>query len=86
MPNYHRFGWVHVRVLRFAVHGIEEHHHVELLRGPIQAAERVPEEQLYTAEAWEMILREILTGLKPFLDVEVDVLIEETLFAKRPAR
>ena len=45
-----------------------------------QAAERVPEEQLYTEEAWELILKEILTTLKPYLDVELDVLIEETVF------
>ena len=45
-----------------------------------QAAERVPEEQLYTSEAWELILKEILTTLKPYLDVELDVLIEETVF------
>ena len=45
-----------------------------------QAAERVPEEQLYTKEAWELILKEILTSLKPYLDIELDVLIEETVF------
>ena len=30
--------------------------------------------------AWKLILKEVLNGLKPYLDVEVDVLIEETLF------
>ena len=45
-----------------------------------QAADRIPEEKLTTAEAWELILREILGNLKPYLDVENEVLIEETLF------
>ena len=44
-------------------------------------ADRLPEEKLFTAEAWELILREILNSLKPYLDVELDVLIEELIFA-----
>ncbi len=42
-------------------------------------AERIPEETLFSADAWELILKEILINLKPFLDVEMDVLIEETV-------
>ena len=45
-----------------------------------QAADRVPEEQLVTVEAWNLILTEILAMLKPYLDVELDVLIEEAVF------
>ena len=45
------------------------------------AADRAcPEEFLWTENAWEMILREILSGLKPFIDIELDVLIEEILY------
>ncbi len=44
------------------------------------AAERISEEQLYTPEAWGLILKEILTELKPYLDVETEVLIEELFF------
>ena len=45
------------------------------------AADRIPEEMLVTTEAWELILQEILQSLKPYLDVKVDVLLEETLYA-----
>ena len=44
------------------------------------AADRVPEEKLYTTEAWSLILTEILTSLKPYLDIETEVLIEEAVF------
>ena len=40
----------------------------------------MPEEQLFTEHAWDWILNEILISLKPYLDVELDVVIEETLF------
>ena len=44
------------------------------------AAERIPEEAVFTAECWELILREILAAMKPYLDVELDVLMEEFVF------
>ena len=44
-------------------------------------ADRIPEDELVTDKAWELIVREIINSLKPYLDVEVDVLIEETIFA-----
>jgi len=44
-------------------------------------ADRVPEEVLVTESAWDSILQEILAQLKPYLDVETDVLIEELLFS-----
>ena len=44
------------------------------------AAERVPEEILVTEEAWALIMTEILQNLKPYLDIEQDVLIEEFFY------
>jgi hypothetical protein len=44
------------------------------------AADRVPEDLLVTGEAWRLIMLEILKICKPYLDVETEVLIEETLF------
>ena len=44
------------------------------------AADRTPEELMVTAEAWNVILKEILGVLKPYLDVELEVLSEETIF------
>ena len=44
------------------------------------AADRVPDEMLVTGDAWRLIMMEILKVCKPYLDVETDVLIEETLF------
>ena len=40
----------------------------------------MPEELLVTDQAWQLIVTEILTNLKPFLDVETDVLIEEMFY------
>ena len=50
------------------------------------AVDRIPEEVLVTADAWNMILTEILGMLKPYLEIEVEVLIEETIFTveKKP--
>ena len=45
-----------------------------------QAADRVPEEMVFTNECWDLILKEILTGMKPYLDIEIDVLMEEFVF------
>ena len=45
------------------------------------AADRFPEDALFSEGAWELILREILTLLKPYLEAESDVMIEETIFA-----
>ena len=42
--------------------------------------DRIPEELLVTTEAWTLILTVILRTLKPYLDVELEVLIEETIF------
>ena len=52
------------------------------------AADRAcPEEKLWTESAWNLILLEILVTLKPFLDVELEVLIEEVVFrANRQAK
>ena len=45
------------------------------------AAERaVPEEQTFSNEAWELILTELLTALKPYLDIEVELTIEELVY------
>ena len=46
----------------------------------MQAAERIPEEKIFTNECWSLILGEILTGMKPYLDIEVDVMMEEFVF------
>ena len=43
-------------------------------------ADRIPEEQLLTDKAWNMILREILYYCKPFLDAEADVTIEKLVY------
>ena len=37
------------------------------------AASTVPEEKLYAADSWGLILTEIQNQLKPFLDAEVEV-------------
>ena len=44
------------------------------------AADRVPEETLVTGDAWRLIMLEILKVCKPYLDVETELVIEETLF------
>ena len=44
------------------------------------AADRIPEDLLVSGESWLLILKEILKICKPYLDVETDVLIEETIF------
>ena len=45
------------------------------------AAERAaPEPINWTDQAWELILTEILTQLKPYLDIEVDILMEEFVY------
>ena len=46
----------------------------------MQAAERIPEEKIFTNECWSLILGEILTGMKPYLDIEIDVMMEEFVF------
>ena len=45
-----------------------------------QLSGRIPEESILTDECWEIILREILTHMKPYLDIETKVLIEQTLY------
>ena len=72
--------WRRETEMPVAKHGLALYRSFEANNWMKQAAERVPEEQLYTREAWELILKEILTTLKPYLDVELDVLIEETIF------
>jgi len=42
------------------------------------AADRISEDDIVTEQAWELILRDILEGLKPYLDVEAEVVIEES--------
>ena len=44
------------------------------------AADRIPEDLLVQGESWRLILTEILKICKPYLDVETDVLIDETIF------
>ena len=46
----------------------------------MQAADRIPEEKIFTNECWSLILGEILTGMKPYLDIETDVMMEEFVF------
>ena len=43
------------------------------------AADRIPEDVLVTDKAWELILRDILEALKRYLDVELEVLIEDVV-------
>ena len=35
---------------------------------------------MMTEHAWEMILREILSGMKPYLDIQTKILIDEFLY------
>ena len=44
------------------------------------AADRVPEETWVSERAWEAIMKEILAGPKPYLDVESDVVMEQFIF------
>ena len=61
-------------------HGLKLYRSFEQGSWLMQVAERVPEESLYKEEAWELILTEILTNLKPYLDIQTEVLIERMLF------
>ena len=47
----------------------------------MSAVAKFPEEQIFTEESWSLIPKEILTATKPYLDVELKVLIEERIFA-----
>ena len=40
----------------------------------------MPEELIYTDGCWWMILREILTECRPFLNIQRELLIEQVLF------
>ena len=57
-------------------HGLKLYRSLEEGGWMKNAANRVPEEQLADSGTWEKILREILQSVKPYLDVETDVLIE----------
>ena len=43
-------------------------------------ADRVPEQLLFTDDCWWMILREILTEMRPFLNIQKELLIEQFLY------
>ena len=45
-----------------------------------QCAHRLPEEVMLTDRCWDLIMTEILTQMKPFLDIETKVLIEQLFF------
>ena len=45
-----------------------------------RAASRLPEEVMLTEQCWDLLLTEILTPMKPYLDIETKVLIEQTIF------
>lgn len=55
--------WRRETEMPVAKHGLALYRSFEANNWMKQAAERVPEELLYTREAWELILREILTTL-----------------------
>ena len=44
------------------------------------AADRVPEATLLSDQGYEAILTQIITHLKPFLDLEPEVIMEEFLY------
>ena len=73
--------WRHETSIPANKHGLKLYRSFEQGSWMKQLAEKIPEEELLTANAWELILREILVTMKPYLDVELDVLIEETLYA-----
>ena len=73
--------WRHETNLPLSKHGLKLAKSFKYGSWMKAAADRIPEEQLVTEQAWGLILTEILTILKPYLDVETDVMIEELLFS-----
>ena len=41
---------------------------------------KIPEEKIFTEECWTILLTDILTQLKPWLDAETEILIEALIF------
>ena len=62
-------------------HGLKLYRSFEANSWMKLAADRIPEEKLYGADAWPLILNELLVHLKPYIDVQLDILIEEAIFS-----
>ena len=60
--------WRHETNLHVSKHGLKLAKSFKYGTWMKAAADRVPEEQLVTEQAWGLILTEILTILKPYLD------------------
>ena len=45
-----------------------------------QAADRVPEDMVFTLECWDRILEEILAAMKYYSNIAIDVLKEHFVF------
>jgi len=72
--------WRQETAIPVSKHGLKLYRSFESGSWLKSAADRVPEEALFTEKAWGLILTEILNNLKPYLDVETEVLIEEVIF------